>query len=110
MTDTLVIPTLVGGTSFYSLRTTLSGADYQLEFDWSSREERWYVTTRDSLGDLLIGAKKLVVGVDIFRYYHHRAGVPVGDLAVVTSGLDRSPPGYFELGPEARCQLVYFEP
>jgi hypothetical protein len=110
MTTALVIPTQTDGTSFYSIRTTLSGADYQLDLDWSSREGMWYVTTRDSLGALLIGAKKLVVGVDIFRYYHHIAGVPAGELVVLTSSLDRSEPGYFELGESARCQLVYREP
>lgn len=105
----LIIPTLTDGTSFYSVRTTLDGLDYQLEFDWSTREDRWYLTLRDSQGGLLMGATKLVCNVPLLRYRRHIEGTPPGELAVTTISPDPSPPGFYDLGPDVRCQLVYFE-
>lgn len=109
MAEVLIIPTLTDGTAFYSLRTTLDGLDYQLELDWSSREERWYLSLKDSLGALLMGSTKLVCDIPFLRYRRHVDGTPPGELMVVTESQDNSPPGFFELGDGARCQLVYFE-
>jgi hypothetical protein len=103
------IATRTDGTAFYTLRTTLDGLDYQLEFSWSTREERWYLTIKDSQGDLLMGATKLVCNVPLLRYRRHIEGTPAGELAVTTTSTDYTPPGFYELGAEGRCQLVYFE-
>jgi hypothetical protein len=107
--DSFTIPTLTDGTTYYSLRTTLDGLDYQLDLDWSPREDRWYLTLRDSQGELLMGATKLVQNIPLLRYRRHIAGTPAGELVVSTLGTDDSPPTRLELGPDGRCQLCYFE-
>ena len=102
----LVLPTLNDGTSFYTFRTTLDGADYNFEMQWSTRESRWYVSIFDSQGLLLLGSKKLLSNWPLLRFYHYRA-LPKGELLVVSSQ-SNDPPGFDELAFGARCQLCYF--
>jgi hypothetical protein len=104
---TLQIPTLFDRTPFYSQRTTLDGTDYNLEFAWSVRESRWYLTLRDSLGGLLVGSQKILADWPMLQYYHHRAGMPTGELMAVCVQPNKAPPGLEELGIGQRCVLCY---
>jgi hypothetical protein len=108
MTDVLKLQTETNGTAHYSFRTTLDGVDYQLELDWSSREERWYLSVLSAEGQLLSGRTKVLSNWPMLRYYHHRVGVPAGELIAVNTGSNDAPPGLYELGIGARCELTYF--
>jgi hypothetical protein len=107
MANAVTIPTLADGTAFYTLRTTLDGADYQLEFSWSEQEERWFLTVRDSLDVLLCGPLKIVCNWPLLRYYHHVVGLPEGELIASTVAISQQPPGIYDLAPWARVQLLY---
>jgi hypothetical protein len=101
------IPTLLDGTAHYSLRTTLDGIDYEVHLDWSSRESRWYFSLYTAEGDLLCGQTKVFANHPVLRYYKHRPGMPPGDILAVTTLADDTPPGLYELGIGARCELTY---
>ena len=104
----MIIPTLADGTAFYTQRTNLDGSDYSLVFQWSTRSQRWYLSLYDADGSLLIGSMKLVINWPLLRYYHGRAGVPAGELWVVSLGSSVEPPGFDELGEGLRCELTYY--
>jgi hypothetical protein len=104
----MIIPTNSDGTAFWTQRTNLDGSDYQLEFQWSTRQARWYLNLYDSDGNLLIGSVKLILNWPLFRHYHGRAGVPAGELWVISLGSSVEPPGFDELGAGLRCELTYF--
>ena len=101
------IPTLSDGTPYYTIRVTLDGTDYQLRFDWSDREARWYVSLYDTLGALIVGQVKIMNNWPILRWYHNRPGCPTGELVCVSLLADDSPPGLTDLGRDRRCALVY---
>lgn len=107
MADPVQLKTLTDGTAHYSFRTNLDGVDYLFELDWSQREQRWYLTLRTVTGALLAGRTKVVSNWPMWRYYHHREGMPAGELMALNTTNDDSPPGLFELGIGARCTLTY---
>lgn len=104
----MIVPTKSDGTPYYTQRVNLDGQDYQFQFQWSTRQSRWYLSLLDANGDLLVGSMKLVVNWPLLRYYHGRAGVPTGELWVVTLGTSDAPPGIDELGEGLRCELSYY--
>lgn len=93
---------------YYSLRTRLDGSDYTLEFLYSTRQERLYLNLFDSEERLLVAGLKLLTGVALLLYLHHLPGIPPGELMIVATGADDSPPKLTELGQDKRCSLVYF--
>lgn len=101
------IPTLSDGTAYYSLRTNLDGVDYQLDFRWSTREGRWYLTLRDTQGNLLCGEIKVLANWPMLRWYHDREGVPAGELVAICLQPSVIPPGLTELGIGLRTTLYY---
>lgn len=101
------LPTLYDGTAFYRQKTTLDGVDYNLEFQWSTREERWYLTVYDSSFVLLAGPIKVLTNWPMFQYYHDRAGFPPGELIATSVSPDDSPPGFYDLGIGRRVTLTY---
>jgi len=104
----MIIPTISDGTPYYTQRTNLDGVDYQLDFQWSTREERWYLSIRDTLGSLLAGPSKLVVNWPVFHRRTQREGMPAGEIWCMTLGSDLTPPGLTDLGAGLRCELTYF--
>ena len=104
----LQIKTLTDGTTHYTLRTNLDGVDYQFAFDWSEREERWYLGLYTAAGDLLCSNVKILTNWPMLSFYHYREGMPAGELMAVSLSQDSSPPGMFDLGLGRRCELTYY--
>ncbi len=94
-------------TPLYEQRVTLDEADYILLFDYSQREDRFYLTISTLEGVVIVRGIKLVTGVWIGPRVANRLIFP-GALTVETNHKDRSPPGMGELGEDRRCQLYYF--
>ena len=108
-TRAVLIPTLSDGSTYYTTRVNLDGTDYDLEFSWSTREERWYLNVyHAALGTALVLHLKLVLSWPIWRYYHHVEGMPAGELFVLTRSADDSAPGLEDLGEGLRCELIYY--
>lgn len=104
----IIVPTRNDGTAYWTQRTNLDGTDYDLSFEWSTREQRWFLTLFDTSGNLLAGPGKLLANWPLFRYVATRAGMPAGRLWCLTFGASTDPPGFDELAPDARCMLWYF--
>jgi hypothetical protein len=103
------IPTL--DDPFYTIRVRLDEADYTLEFYYSTRQQRYYLHLSDAEDTPLVLGLKLVANVRLLRSYKHRDGMPSGELMVVCSSTDQSPPKLGELGlldDGKRCSLVYY--
>lgn len=105
----LQFKTLTDGTEHYSFRTNIEGVDYQIRLDWSTREARWYMSLYSAAEELLCGRTKVFTNWPMLRYYHHREGVPSGEIIAASLQEDTdAPPGLYELGVGKRCTLSYF--
>jgi hypothetical protein len=100
------IPTLAD--PFYTIRVRLDDRDYTLEFLYSPRQERYYLSLFDSEDNPLVLGLKLVSNVALLRYWHYKDGVPPGELMVTSTGEDKSSPRIGDLLEDGRCQLTYF--
>lgn len=102
--DPLVIPVLAD-TPLFSLRVQLDGVDFQLGFDYSGREDRYYLSVSDADGDLIVGGLKVVDNWFLLtRVADSRR--PMGDImALQTDGY--GPPGLNDIGPGRRVQMLY---
>jgi hypothetical protein len=104
----LAIPCTPSGQAHWTQRTTLSGRDYVLTFDWSQRDGHWWLTIADQDGVSIL-TRKLVDRVNLFaRVLDTR--VPGGQLFAYDTqatgpGLD---PDFAGLG--SRFELIYVEP
>ncbi len=100
-----VIPT--GNAPFATQTTTLEGVAFLLSFVYSQREACWYVSIADANGVDVYNGVKLIVGNPLlFRCKDPRR--PKGELFVLSSTNDLSPPGLNDLVPNAgRCTLLY---
>lgn len=107
MSDLPKIKTLFDGTAHYTFRSNLDGVDYEFRLDWSERESRWYLSLYTAEGSLLCSQVKILSNWPMLRYYHHREGMPAGELIASNTTLDQTPPGLRELGVDKRCTLVY---
>lgn len=101
------VPTLVDE-PFYTIRCRLDGQDYTLEFRYSDRQSRYYLTLYDANDAPLVCGLKLVSNIMLLRYYHYRDGMPPGELMVTCATTDASSPTFGELAEGGRCQLTYF--
>lgn len=100
------IPTLLE--PFYTIRVRLDDRDYTLEFVYSPRQERFYLSLFDSEDVPLVCGLKLVSNTPLLRYWHHKDGVPPGELMVTALGEDQTSPKIGDLLEDGRCQLTYF--
>lgn len=104
MADPVEIP-LSLDTPLYTQRVTLDGLEYQLRFDYSGREDRWYLTVLDVEGVILAPGVKLVANWPLLRT-HLNPALPQGLLmAVDFSPLAGESPGFADLG--RRVLLTY---
>lgn len=60
----------------------LDGQLYRLSFNWSTREDAWYLSIYLTDGVLLLGGIKLVPQYRLLQQYHAITGLPPGDIFV----------------------------
>lgn len=101
------IPTDFGGESHVEQRTTLSGRDFVLRFDWNQRDGHWFLGIFQPNGAPIITGIKLVVS---WRLLGGRTEAlrPLGELLVLDTQTPAIDPGFADLG--ARHSLIYVEP
>ncbi len=71
-------------------RVTLDGVTIELVLSWNGREGRWYCTVLDSVGEIVVGGRKLVADWQVFRRVQDDR-MPPGRFAVIdraATGLD----------------------
>lgn len=93
---------------FYTQRTDLEGTEYVFSFEWSRREQCWYLSLSTAEEVALVHGVKLVCYLPLLkRLADIRA--PQGQFMVVSKTNDDSPPGLLDLLPDTgRCELIYF--
>jgi hypothetical protein len=102
-----VIPTLEGEPN-YTMRVRLDGRDYNLRLLWNERTQRWHLSIYgDEQEPLAIGIK-VVTNWPMLRYLQWDARLPPGELFAIATTSDDSPPGFYDLAPDKRVQLIYF--
>lgn len=97
----LRIPTTAD--AFYSMSVDLEGVEYRLKFAYNSREDRWYLSVFDAVGEPIAQSVKLVTNWPLLNRKAWDPRAPKGVLYV--SGT--SPPGLNDLVEGGRCSLVY---
>ena len=102
----LVVPTTSSAPS-YVQNTTLEGSSYVLQFDFNQRACAWYLSIADASGVDIYNGIKLSCGMPLLRKCSD-VRRPPGELLVLSSTADTSPPGLLELLPgSGRCSLLY---
>lgn len=101
------IPTTFAGEAHVEQRTTLSGRDFVLRFDWNQRDGHWTLGLYQPNGDAIITGLKLVVSWPLLGA-RTEALRPPGELLVVDTQVPAIDPGFADLG--ARHSLIYVEP
>lgn len=101
------IPTSFGNESHVEQRTTLSGRDYVLRFDWNQRDGYWMLSLLEPNGEPIITGVKLVADWPLLQG-RLEALRPPGELLVVDSIEPHADPGFADLGE--RHALIYIEP
>ncbi len=100
-----IIPTSQSD-SVYEQVTILEGREYFLKFDWSRREEAWYLSIFDQDENPLALGIKVVVGLPLL-YRETNPKLPQGLLIAVDLSSADSDPLLTDLG--TRVALLYEE-
>lgn len=103
--DLRVIPTT--DAPFYTETVPLDGINYKLYFGYNQREDAWYLSIADELGNDLLNGIKLVCGIEFLGHWRYVVGLPPGQLFVAFPASDDSTPGLKDFVPGGRCQLTY---
>ena len=91
---------------FFSEVTTLEGTTFLLSFAYAQREACWYVSLADANGVDIYNGIKLTVGQLLLKKCVDPRRPP-GELIVMSSTNDLSPPGLNDLIASGRCTLFY---
>lgn len=93
-------------TTAYEQFVDLEGRTFLLKFDYSSRDDSWYLSIYDQDEDPIVCGKRVRIGVSILRG-EVDARLPDGILMAVDTTEDHEEAGLEDLG--ARVKLVYLE-
>lgn len=95
-------------TPLYSMRVTLSGREFLLQFDYNGRQDRWFFHLSTGDGTRVASGMKVVSNWDVLRKCVHPLR-PKGHLFFFdTTRDDAEPPGFSDLG--RRVTLWYYVP
>ena len=108
---TMVELTVFKEVPLYEYRTTLSNREYVLRFDYSGREDRWFLYVLNAAAALIAGPLKIVCGKDLLSKVRWNPDAPAGAIvALDLKGTADSPgaaPTWSEFG--RRVRLFYQE-
>ena len=104
---TIDLPT---DTPRFQFRTRLDGTDYVLLFDYSGREDRWYVSIKASDETPILSGIKVVCGVPLLRNCVDSRR-PAGRLIFLDlTDTEAEAPGFADLGRRVRLYYEEFVP
>lgn len=95
-------------TPLFTRKTTLTGVDYILRFDYHERQDRWYFGLYSAQNAPILVGRKVVCGWDVLRTCALSTRPP-GQLFFL-SGADQRPPGFTDLGRSTILIYVDAEP
>lgn len=101
----LVVPTF--SDQSYVQQTTFEGTRYNLQFDYNQRGACWYMSIADVNNVDILNGVKLITGFPLLHPCKDPRRPP-GQMIVVSSTSDGTPPGLVDLLPgSGRCALYY---
>lgn len=94
-------------TPFFAKRVPLDGADYLFDFSYNQREDAFYLTIQDSVGEHLLGPVKVVSNFPLIGQRRYVKGLPPGELFAWALKNEQAAPGINRLGQD--ISLAYFD-
>ncbi len=91
---------------FYTQVSDFDGVNYNLQFRYNQREECWYLSIADDIGNDIVNGVKIVCSIPLLRRFSDTR-LPPGELIAAVNGPDDSPPSLTELGAGLRVELHY---
>lgn len=91
------------GNAFFQQRVELEGVNYVLDFAWVARARVWSLSVYTDDGILALAGIAITTNRPLFRRFHHRTGVPPGELLYVDLTGNADAPAY-----DGLTELVYF--
>lgn len=95
------------GQAFFIKRVPLDGVDYLFDFSYNQREDAFYLTIQDSVGEHILGPIKIVSNFPLIGFRRYAAGLPPGELWAVAFKGEPDAPGMNRLG--ADVSLMYYD-
>ncbi len=101
----LIVP-VFPGEPLYRERVRLEDRDYVFRFDWSNREQRFYMSIKDQDEELLLLGIKIVANWGLLAQHHFNLALPPGELIAIDAETGGEPPTFNDFG--TRVRLFYF--
>ena len=101
-----VIVPVFPGEPLVQERVRLDNRDYIFRFDWSEREQRFYVSIKDQDETLLLLGIKILANWGILTRSHHDLRLPPGELIPIDLEQGGAPPTFNDFG--TRVRLFYY--
>jgi hypothetical protein len=102
----IVLPTRTD-VPHYDFEIDLDGRTFAFEFRWNDRAGSWFLQIRDLSGAILIAGRRVLLDVPLLARFRDLR-LPDGELFVIDTTGQQREPGLEDLGPEARCKVLYF--
>ena len=90
----------------YTEQVRLDGQDYILYFDWSNREQRWYLSISDVDNASLVAGLKVMANTNLLVRHQSIAALPQGALMAMDLETGGVPPAFADFG--SRVRLFYY--
>lgn len=94
------------GEPLYEQRVRLEDRDYIFRFDWSNREQRFFMSIKDQDETNLLLGVKVVANWPFLVRSHFNPNLPPGDLIAIDLERGGEPPTLFDFG--TRVRLFYY--
>lgn len=95
------------GEPLYRERVRLEDRDYVFRFDWSNREQRFYMSIKDQDDVLLLLGIKIIANSPLIGRHHFNLSLPPGEFLAMDLEQGGEPPTFNDFG--TRVRLFYFE-
>jgi hypothetical protein len=93
----------------YSFEVELDGETFLFDFRWNERADAWFMSLSLPNGEALAQGIKVTSSLIPLSWYATNPAAPKGRLFLFDSSGSFADPGRFDLAPESRCQLCYYE-
>jgi hypothetical protein len=101
-----VLPTRTD-TPFYTFEIDLDLRTFTFEFRWNDRLGAWVMQIQDLAGTVLLAGRRVVLDTPLLARFRDPR-LPDGELLVIDTTDEKREPGLDELGPDARCKVLYY--
>lgn len=102
----IVLPTRTD-VPHYDFEIDLDKRTFAIEFRWNDRAGSWFLQIRDLSGTILLAGRRVLLDVPLLARFRDLR-LPDGELFVIDTTGQQREPGLEELGPDARCKVLYF--